>query len=122
MRKLTLALLILSASCGTVRTGEEGLYKYSLRTTIIENVENCESLLKKESLRPQVCGRCKITFEPQRNRLVVAETDECVPYDAYGCYTTFGDTFIINTVSCKPLTERLPRTPEEPVEKKEQKR
>jgi hypothetical protein len=47
MRKLPLALLMLSASCGTVRTGEEGLYKYSLRTTIIENVENCESLLKK---------------------------------------------------------------------------
>jgi len=88
MGKLTLVLLILSASCGTVRTGEEGLYKYSLRTTIIENVENCESLLKKESFRPQVCGRCKITFEPQRNRLVIAETDECVPYNAYGCYTT----------------------------------
>jgi len=122
MRKLTLALLILSASCGMVRTGEEGLYKYSLRTTIIENVENCESLLKKESIRPQVCGRCRITFEPQRNRLVVAETDECVPYNAYGCYTTSGDTFIINTVSCKPFTERLPRTLEQPVEKKEQKR
>jgi hypothetical protein len=122
MRKLTLALLILSASCGMVRTGEEELYKYSLRTTIIESVENCESLLKKESLRPQVCGRCKITFEPQRNRLVIAETDECVPYNAYGCYTTFGDTFIINTVSCKPLTEKLPRTPEQPIEKKEQKR
>ncbi len=81
MRKLPLALLILSASCGMVRTGEEGLYKYSLRTTIIESVENCESLLKKESLRPQVCGRCKITFEPQRNRLVVAETEDA-------CHTT----------------------------------
>ena len=122
MKKLPLALLILSASCGTVRTGEEGLYKYSLRTTIIESVENCESLLKRESLRPQVCGRCKITFEPQRNRLVIVETDECVPYNAYGCHTTFGDTFIINTVSCKPLTERLPRTPEQPIERKGQKR
>jgi hypothetical protein len=46
MRKLTLALLILSASCGTVRTGEEGLYKYSLRTTIIENVEKLRELAK----------------------------------------------------------------------------
>jgi len=118
MKKLPLALLILSASCGTVRTGEEGLYKYSLRTTIIESVENCESLLKKESLRPQVCGRCRITFQPQRNRLVVAETDECVPYNAYGCYTISGNTFIINTVSCKPLTERLPRTLEQPVKRK----
>ncbi len=122
MKRLFFTVLLLSASCGIVRTGEEGLYRYTLRTTVIEGVENCESLLKKDSLRPQVCGRCKIIFEAQRNRLVVAETDECVPYDAYGCSTTFGDVFVINTLSCKPLAEKAPRITEQSTEQKEKKR
>ena len=99
-------------SCGVVRTGEEGLQKYTLKTKIIENVEHCESLMKRESLRPQVCGRCKITFDVQKKRLIVAETEECVPYDSYGCTTAFGETFLINTVSCKPLSERPPSVKE----------
>jgi hypothetical protein len=115
MKRIALIAIFFSFSCGVVRTGEEGLQRFTLKTTIIENVENCESLIKRESLRPQVCGRCKITFDSQKKRLIVAETDECVPYDSYGCVTSFGETFLINTLSCKALSERLPKVQEQPV-------
>ncbi len=106
--------LLLSFSCGVVRTGEEGLQRYILRTTVIENVEHCESLMKRESLRPQVCGKCKITFDAKKKRLIIAETEDCVPYDSYGCVTSFGETFLINTLSCKPLSEKLPKVQGQP--------
>ncbi|WP_448583715.1 hypothetical protein [Thermocrinis sp.] len=114
MKRIVFMVLLFSFSCGVVRTGEEGLQKYTLKTTVIENVEHCESLIKRDALRPQVCGRCKITFDAQRKRLIVAETEECVPYDSYGCATSFGETFLINTLSCKPLSEKLPKVQEQP--------
>ncbi|ADC89669.1 hypothetical protein Thal_1037 [Thermocrinis albus DSM 14484] len=107
MRSVILSILVFGiSSCGVVRTGEEGLYRRTLRTVIIENVESCKSLVSPGALVPQVCGRCKISFEPERKRLIIAETDECVRYDAYGCITTGGEPFVVNTVSCRPLAER----------------
>jgi len=114
MKRIGFIAILFSFSCGVVRVGEEGLQKYTLKTTVIENVEHCESLIKGEALRPQVCGKCKINLDPQRKRLIVAETDECVPYDSYGCATSFGETFLINTLSCKPLSDKLPKVQEQP--------
>lgn len=107
--RLLPAFLIL-CSCGAVWTKNEekppqsqALKLRTITTTVIEDVANCKPLLDERAYRPQVCGKCEIILSGNSLRIVQAEG--CPRYEAYGCSTLDGKLFLINNLSCTPITE-----------------
>lgn len=95
-------------SCGVIKnktreTSPSPLKVKSITTKVIEDVVICKSLLDEKALRPQVCGRCVLSFEGGSLKITPAEG--CPRYEALGCTTADGKVFVINNVSCTPVTE-----------------
>ncbi len=122
MRKFMLVLpaFLFLCSCGAVgrwAKSEEkpqpspSLKVRTITVTVIEDVASCKPLLDEKASRPQACGRCEIILSGKSLR--ITQVEECLRYEAYGCSTLDGKVFLINNLSCTPITE----SKEEPVKK-----
>lgn len=109
MRHLTAFALVtfFLTSCGiipsqTKTSAEKQIIKTKeLRIKIVEDVINCKSLIDEKKL--DICGKCILKVE--NNRLLIQETDKCVPYQSFGCVTKDGLTFVINNKTCSIVSE-----------------
>ncbi len=71
---------------------------------VIEDVLYCKSVITKESLVPQVCGKCEL--EAREGKLYIRQAKGCPKYDALACQLKSGEFFLINNLSCKPVSEK----------------
>lgn len=70
---------------------------------VIEEVLYCNSAITEKSLVPQVCGRCELEFKDEK--LYIKPAKGCPRYDVLTCQLRSGEFFLINNVSCKPISE-----------------
>ncbi|RLJ70546.1 hypothetical protein BCF55_0822 [Hydrogenivirga caldilitoris] len=70
---------------------------------VVENVLYCKSVITEKSLVPQVCGKCEL--EVMEDKLYIKPSTGCPKYDALACQLRSGELFLINNLSCKPVSE-----------------